>query len=59
MMGAGIAMAALVNHEGAAQMGYVELVGAQQVYEVDLSLLRTVNDAGPVTTALARQKAKV
>ncbi len=53
MMGAGIAMAALIDHEGAAQMGDVEFVGAQKIDKVDLALLRAIDDARDVAAALA------
>ena len=58
-MRAGIAMAALIDDEGAAEMGDVEFVGAQQIDEVDLALLRAVDDAGDVAAAFARQEAQI
>ena len=48
---AGVAMAALIDDEGAAEMGDIELVGAEQIDEVDLALLRAVDDAGDVAAA--------
>ena len=59
MMGAGIAMAALIDDEGAAQMGDVEFVGAQQIDKVDLALLRAVDNAGHIAAAVARQEAQI
>ncbi len=54
MMGAGIAMAALIDDEGAAQMGDVDFVGAQQIDKVDLALLRAIDNAGDIAAALRR-----
>ncbi len=45
MMGAGIAMAALVDDEGAAQPVDLEFIGAQQVDQLNLALLRALHDA--------------
>ena len=45
-MGAVIAVMALIDDEGLAEMGRVDLVGAQQIDELDLALGRAVEDAG-------------
>ena len=59
MMRAGIAMAALIDDEGAAEMADVELVGAEQIDEIDLALLRAVDDARHIAAALARHEAEI
>ena len=56
MMGAGIAMAALIDHKGAAQMGDIEFVGAQKIDKVDLALLRAIDNARHVAAMRARQE---
>ena len=58
-MRAGIAMAALIDHEGAAQLGDVEFVGAEQIDKVDLALLAPSTIAGHVAAARARQEAEI
>src|ERR1700759_5612610 len=58
-MGAGIAMAALIDHESAAQMRNIELVAPQKLDEVDLSLWRSVHDAGDVAAAPPGHKTQI
>ena len=56
MMGAGIAMAALIDDEGAAQMRDIGFVGAQEIDRMDLALIRAVHDARHIAAALAGQE---
>ncbi len=37
MMGAGVTMTALINDEGAAEMGDIEFIGAQKIKKVDFA----------------------
>src|SRR6185295_10727699 len=59
MMRSCIAMAALIDDEGAAEMADIEFVGAEQVDEIDLALLRAIDDRGKITAALLRDKTKI
>src|SRR3546814_3662022 len=52
--GAGIAMAALVDHEGRTELRGVDLVGAEQIDRLDLARLRAGEDAGDVLAAIFR-----
>ena len=58
-MGAGIAVMALVDHEGLAQPLGVDLVGRQQIDRGDLALLAAGQDALDVAPARTRHQAEI
>jgi hypothetical protein len=58
-MRTGIAVMALIDHEGLAETVHVNLIGAEQIDDVDFALLRPVHDATDVAAAIARHEAKL
>src|SRR5258708_32124921 len=58
-MGSGIAVAALVDHEGATQMSDIDLVGTEQIYKVDLAPLGPLGDTANIAPALLWNEAQV
>ena len=50
---------ALVDHEGVAERRRVDLIGAEQEYDLDLTPVGRGQDTGDVVTAFARDQAKV
>ena len=58
-MGAAVAMAALIDDEGVAEPLRVDLVGAEQIDDIDLALLGAVEDRLDVPAPFARHEAEV
>ena len=55
----GIAVMALIDHEGLAQGGHVDLVGAEQEHSLDLALAGALENARDVPAAGLRQEPEV
>ena len=58
-MRSGIAVVALVDHEGLAQARHVDLVGPQQVDDLDVARLGTRQDRRQVASPRARQETQI
>src|SRR3954469_21790421 len=59
MVCTGIAMRALIDNKRIGEAVHIELVGAEQINEIDIALARAVENAGHVAAAVARQEAEI
>src|SRR5690242_5446429 len=58
-MSSGVAVAALIDDEGPTQTRDVELVGSKKKHEIDIALLRAVDNSGGVAPVLARHESEI